>query len=488
MRGVLLGLSLAATTLSCGARSALFELQSERRDAGAKDAAHEAAPDAAPDVVFDAPGDAVEDVGEDAPSGSCVMTSALPPIEVLATAGGVVSPSIVVAEPASASSSAKVLVSAVAPGKSQIQVGTSTIGALWPDDVEIGETLILGSDSFSYPQMARSVYGLDQLVVTWLGGPGSLQVRWAPISLPDLEVGAAQPVEVEGSTPVDLAAGQIHVSTPDGYNPVSCFAVATQFGIDGNPSAEQQTIVTLLDETGALLDALPLGEPEPPAPDPSLLWTGDAFLAASAHRSCTESDAHCASNAITVSRLYEDLEAGVLFFNLPTIIEPLDGYVPNRPTLAFDGFVYAAWFETLSDEPDAPKVARIKVLSEYGVDNVGLEAIVTTNAMPLDSNIGLTATPFGLILSWPENGDSSLGDGVLGRSRMVFYRVQHQEQWLQVVDGPVTIEMTKYRARAAPVGVALPAYDAAVFAWSGWSGEYANDTVYLGRVDCMATD
>lgn len=487
MRPCSVGLLLLSTSSSCGARSGLYEVRSEERDAGAMpdaSAVHDAAVDSPPDVI--------DDVAEEAPTdgatGPCIMKSAGPPVEVLATAAGAVTPSLVVAEAASASAPARLAVPAVAPGMGEIHVALPAVGSVWPADVESDHMLMLGNDSFSYPQIARAVSGAEQLVVTWLGGPGALRVRWAPITLPGLQVSPAYPVDVEGGTPVDLAAGRVFL--PDAGGEASGFAIATQVGGGGNPPQTQQPVISLLDEAGTLIAAAPLTAPVPnPAPDPSLLWTGTTFVAASAHRNCAEADPFCAPNAITVSRLEDDPDVGPVF-TLPTVIEPLDGYVPRRPALASDGQVYVAWFEGVAGDPEAPEVARIKWLDDLGVESLDLEAVITEEARPLEAHIGLTPTSFGLVVSWAEDGDPEVADGALGRSRLVLYRVvpqmgPGQEPWLEVADGPVTIEMTKYRSRAAPPGAALPAFDAAVFAWSGWSAEFGSDSVHLGRVDCV---
>lgn len=474
MRLSKLAVSIALVSTSCGARSDLLDVRSDRRDGGLPEAG-------APDVLADAPG---WDSQTDATLPTCELASAGSPVEIMRGDGDIWTPSLVVVEPGGSATPARLAVAAVARASSEIQVGFPTVGPAWPDVVS-GSLLTVGSDTFSYPQIARSVDGDDQLAVTWLGGPGSLAVRWAPISLPDLTSTPAYSLDVEGSTPVDLCAGRVVIGSTEAPG----FAIATQVGMGGNPPAQQQPIVTLLDGKGTLVQAVPLIAPvDYPASDPSLLWSGSAFLVASAHRSCDPFDPQCAENAITISRLQDDPENG-LTFAPPTVVQPTEGRVPRRPAMAMLDHVFIAWFESAEDDPDAPMIARVKWLDLLGGDTLDLEAVVTEEAKPLESLIGLTATPSGLLLSWAEDGDPALPDGAPGRSRLVVRRVithfENISPWLDVVEEPVYIDMTLYRSRAAPVGASLPSLDAAVFAWSGWNGELGYDSVYLGRVDCL---
>ena len=494
LRMGLLGGLMALATVGCGARTDLLTAGTESRDGGLPESGSEAGVDAATDAPSDTAVDTAVDTGPDADAPPCVLVSAGAPVEILAVPENEsYTPSIVVADPGSDASPARVAVPSVIQGLSEIRLALPTIGPSWPQDVKTDvDPLVLGIDTFSYPQITRTVAGDDALIVTWLGGPGTIQIRWAQVSLPDLSFSGAKPLTIAGSTPVDLAAGRAMDPNGAGYVQPGV-ALATQLSLGGNPPQLQQPVVAMLDQDGnETVDEIPLIEPvESMAPNPSLIWTGDTYLTATAHRSCAPGDPLCVPNSIVVARLQPpsapDFVPQVI---VESVVTPDEGFLPTHPALALhQGQVYVAWFERNPDEPDGPRRAMLGHFDTFGQSPFALRTLITTDALPLES-IGLTSTSFGLLVSWPEDGDTELPDGALGRSRMLSYRVEPDMTHgsLEVMDGPVTIDMTKYLSRAAPVGGALTSYGAAVLAWSAWSAEYGRNTIHLGRVDCVVAE
>jgi hypothetical protein len=455
--------------------------------------------DAGLDAVLDAPPDVAHEVGADAPADAapvpCVVVAAGNPVEVLAVSSqDVLTPSLVFLEPGSAATGQPGLVAVqgvVTHGTplSSIQATRVQVGAAWPGPTTLSPTIVVGEDTFSYAQMARSSADSDRLALTWLGGPGTLAIRFAEIDVPTWAAAAPMALPIETDTPLSLCAGagvDLASASYTGFG----YALVTQESFGGNPPAEARPIVSVISDKGAVqVDSVPVSEPVPPmAPSPTSLWTGETYLLATAFDVCAPADPLCAPAAVVVARL--DLSGGTAHLVAESVLPALNvGTVPSRPALVKLGdWVYAAWSERDPSNPDLPRTVRVAQLDVLGAATVGMQSVLSESAMPI-ATLHMVATSFGLMVYWPEEGDLDLSDGALGRSRMIGYRIEPSldppAPALVVKEGPVAIDATRFAAYGAPASVSLADPPSAVVVWAGWSGEYGQETISMGRWDCV---
>jgi hypothetical protein len=343
-----------------------------------------------------------------------------------------------------------------------------------------------GTESHSYAQLTRAPGGRNELGLTWLGDPGGqIQVLFRPVDLATFTCGATVQVSTTGSTPWGLVAGAGVGAAGQGYAGDGYGILWEEIEQDGNDSQRRPVVVVLDPAGGVALPAVPVAAAVPyPEYDervPSLVWSGSAYLVATAFDRCAAAEPLCAPQSVVVTRLRPEGAASRLEI-AATIPALAAGTVPLRPGLAHDAHgTLMVWAEGV---PDAtPPTIRVAALDAEG-RLVGAPRLLEGAARP-SGGIRLVATDLGRVVSWSEDGDAGVPDEALGRSRVV----------LQVLDGdlaprggPVRLDSPRYSSHNLVPTVALAYPLGLLHSWSARSLSGQREAAFIGLVRCELED
>jgi hypothetical protein len=471
MRGLGLVLLVVAAGAACGGRPGpLRDLPD-----GAPGLPADAAADARPDGPRDggAPVDA-------APLPACTtLVPAGAPLELLSYPGAsVYSPSLVALTERVA---IQAIVTDGAGGHPYNEVARLAVGPEWPADTALDVApQPCGTESHSYAQLTQAPGGRAELALAWLGDPGG-QPRplFRTIALDSFTCGATVELSATGSTPWGLVAGA-GVAGPsyagDGYGIL--WEEITQ---DGNASLRQPVVLVLDPAGGVVLGPVPVAAAVP-YPDfaertPSLAWSGGAYLLATAFDRCAAVDPLCAPQSVVVTRLVPDGTSSRVAI-AATVPVVASGTLPQRPALAHDASGTAmVWTEGPADA--APTTVRAVALAVDG-SLAGSVRLLDGAARP-SGGLRMVATDLGRAVSWPEEGQTSLADHELGRSRVV----------LQLLDAdlaprgvPVRLDSPLVSSHNLAPTVALGYPRGLLHTWSARSRDGGREAAFIGLVRC----
>lgn len=455
-------LGTSALALHCGARSPLYDLERVAPDAGDPDASFfEAASDSDSDAEVDASPDA-----DLAPA--CVLTHATGPTEVFALPGSDLhTPSMVVLSAGEAALGQPARVALQAIGGDSIQLVSLTVTLPEPGLVAIDTSAptALGGGT-TYGQMVHAPEGLEQLALVWgADGPGN---EFRTVDIPTWTPGPLVQVAQIGWTPNGLAAGKGVPNTQSGQYEGPGYGMTWQAGTGEAPhmavlSAKGEILVGPLSPAKGVASELL---------ESTMSWSGSTYLMATRFGACSAGDPFCAERSVVVTRLR--VKPGSNSIELASSIQAADGWSPGHPTL--DG-VHLVFDE--APDTDGPHVVHVEELSQEGV-LVGTDHVVSSSARPIVRPI-LGSKPGGWVVGWAEDGDATLPDATLGRSRLVF---QGLGSALELEGTAVALGITRFRSMGRPVAVPVQNPRGVLVVWSGRSQTSSYRVIFADFLPC----
>jgi hypothetical protein len=363
------------------------------------------------------------------------------------------------------------------------EVARLAVGADWPAGTALDVApQPCGSESHSYAQLTAAPGGRAELALAWLGDPGGEpRPLFRTIDLGTFTCGAVVELAATGSTPWGLVAGAGVVGESyagDGYG-----ILWQEIAPDGNESL-RQPVVLVLDPAGGVLQPPVPTAAAVPYPDfaertPTLVWSGAAYLLATAFDRCAAVDPLCAPSSVVVTRLVPGGARGRLEITatLPVLA---GGTVPQRPALAHDASgTVMVWAE--GPAAAAPPTIRAVALAADG-SLAGPVRLLDGAARP-SGGVRLVATALGRAVSWPEEGDAGLAAEALGRSRVV---LQLLDEAVAPRGVPVRLDSPLFSSHNLAPTVALDAPRGLLHTWSARSRAGGREAVFIGLARCGA--
>ncbi len=496
------GLSLGLTLGTGCSRTAMQVLgEGDIDDAASEDVGGSDAPfedvsfeDALVDAAFDAPLDVEEDASiEDAPTdlppdvapdvelSRCRLVSAGAPKTILSfTDRHATAPSIVAL---GTGRPATIAMQALASGgssplHSDIQLARVQVGD-WPTGVVVDRPpQLVGVETHGWGELSRAHPPRADLALAWHGDPGGVgRPIFRTFDPATWTAGPLVDVTMRGEAVLALARGASIVG--NAYAGTG-YAIAWR---DVDPMLTRPRL-TVLDATGArsidVLTAAPAAAY--PGPTPAIAWSGSHYLVAVSHGDCPPDE--CTPFSVSVQRLLPPGMNGPAELTQSTVFPPsAAGRIVFRPALArvdgaFDSFL--AWGEGTTST--APRDIRLAWLDATGKSL--RDITVATNVRAIGAVV-VAAGPLGIVVAWPEAGDTTLPIGALGRDRIV---VHHFDRALAPLSPAVTIPIPQFDDYGR---VSLAWLDRGLLlAWGGAkpAGELPpnqHDVSLLARLDCV---
>jgi hypothetical protein len=473
------GAAALALAMGCGSRSELLGLGAS--SAGGAGAAAGGAP-------ATGGGGAMIDAGPDAPPPPppCALVAAGAAIDVVAFPDRhATAPSAVGFGPSSVA-----LQTFASAGSSSIHddielVGFS-MGEPWPSGlVKTAMPALFGIESHGW---ANLVLSPDQaaLALTWHGDPGGKGrplfrlwdiASWSP----------GPPVDIagDGEAVLDTAAGAGVGSLGVGYGGQGYGVVFREVSSSGGASPTRPVAAVLDAQGQRVLGPHPVAAPaDYPGRAPAMAWTGAAYLMATSFTTCPPGDALCVPLSVVITRIrpasgdaFDD--SGVDF--VTAMAAQASSVVVGRPALAHHGGrTHVAWAEGDQSDVGSPRRVLVAELSKVG-EVVSGPAIID-EAAPMQSRLTLLASDLGVSATWVEDGDATLPDGAVGRSRVV---TTHLSPDLEALSLRVTVPTTRWDPYGAPKATALAEPRSLLVVWSGRRTESPGlEDVWATRLDC----
>jgi hypothetical protein len=252
---------------------------------------------------------------------------------------------------------------------------------------------------------------------------------------------------------------------------------------DGNESLRQPVVLVLDPAGNVLLGPVPAAAavpyPDYPERTPSLVWSGGAYLLATAFDRCAAVDPLCAPQSVVVTRLVPGGASSRLEV-AATLAVLASGTVPQRPALAHDAAgTVMVWAEGPAEA--APPTIRAVPLAADG--SLARPVRLLDGAARPSGGIRMTATALGYAVSWPEEGDPDLAPEAPGRSRVAL-------QLLDVVGAPrglpVRLESPLFSSHNLAPTVALDQPRGLLHTWSARRRDGGDEAAFIGLARCGA--
>ena len=360
-----------------------------------------------------------------------------------------------------------------------------TLGSAWPGGfVQVNAPALYGIESHGWAELVHAP-SANQLALAWHGDPGGNGRpmfrlwdvgSWAPQAPVDLAP--------DGEAVLDLAPGAGIGSLGVGY---AGFGYALIWrDVQSGPQAPTRPVAVITNESGQVVfGPHPLAEYlDYPGRSPSVVWTGAAYVTATAAQSCAPGETLCQPLSVVIARLrpasgdYVD-DSGI---DLVTVLPSQAGTaVVGRAALSsHGGRTFVAWSESDQSAPGAPRRIRVAELSALGELVSGPMSV--DDSAPMVTRVSLLASDLGVTLTWAEDSDSTVPDNVVGRSRIVS---THLSPDLGMLSYRVTVPTTRVDDYGAPNATPLAVPKSLLIVWSGRRETGAGyEDAWATRLDC----
>ncbi|MBI5531131.1 MAG: hypothetical protein HY898_00345 [Deltaproteobacteria bacterium] len=471
--------AIAIACCACGARTALRVEEGLAADASAGDSA-----------VSDAKleGDAPADVPPPTP---CELALAGDPVPVLSFAGATADASeIVVLSPGDDSHPATIALKARNADANmwhpEIHVAKLSVDTPWPSGVVVDKPLTLFAfEAHEWGQMSHAPGTGSGLAMLW-GYAGALQdpesLRFRTFDTESWTPGANVDVLMGNATAIGLVPGRGVSSSGtawegEGYGAAWRGAYSADAGT--------QPYVAVLSSQGKIqLGPFAIASPSSyPGREGSLVWNGTSWLVTTSFSTCESVEPFCIPNTMVVyswkplsgAGAKESLQITASFPTLPSNASP---GVPHIAQYA--GITTVGWTEREAADADAPRTLRVV---QIGLDGAPIKAPLTLaqGVLPTGS-IFLSSSELGVILMWPERGDTSVPPEQPGHYRMIVHHLAADGTQLQL---PIRIPTTRPEYYQGTFAASISRPRGALLAWSAVTKADPNHgSIFLSRLDC----
>ena len=421
----------------------------------------------------------------------CRYTPAGDPVEILGFPNrSASSPSMVVVTDGTAGDAQLALQVFASGGPSALhpdnEIARLRVGQAWPTGAALDMApQPVGIESHTWAELAHAPAGHERLALSWFSDPGMVgRLAFRPFEVASWSPGPIVDIDLDGTVALALVAGS-------GVGPMGVGYEGVGYGLvwrTRNPNDEQQLrpVVGVVDLDGTVLVGphAVAGFTIPPNRNPSAVWSGQAYLLATAYATCAPSDELCVPSSVVITRLRPASgdasdDSGL---DLVGSIGALEmGTRPGRPALArHQSSSWLSWTEGPESDPGAPRMVRMAELNPTG-EITGGPATVVDEALPL-TRPTLSASDQGLTLVWIEDSGDDGPPDQPGAAELVVLALGHDlEPLAPQVRIPITAAQPAY-----PSAVTLAAPRSLLVTWSGVSQTAPLDVAFLARLNCVA--